>query len=47
MLGFHTFRSARVSLQGIELMHRIKKGSMITANGPSLSAAEPFYSLAA
>jgi transposase-like protein len=46
MLGFHTFRSARVTLQGIELMHRIKKGQMIMAEGPSLSAAGQFYSLA-
>ena len=47
MLGFHAFRSARVTLQGIELMHRIKKEQMILAKGPSLSAAEQFYSLAA
>jgi putative transposase len=47
MLGFHAFRSARVTLQGIELMHRIKKEQMIMAKGPSLSAAEQFYSLAA
>lgn len=47
MLGFHSFRSARVTLQGIELMHMIKKGQMITVNGRSLSAAKQFYSLAA
>ena len=41
MLGFHSFRSARVTLQGIERMHMIKKGQMIMAEGPSLSAAEP------
>lgn len=45
MLGFQTFRSARITLQGIELMHMIKKGQM--QNLQSLSAADPFYSLAA
>ena len=47
MLGFQSFRSARVTLSGIELMHMIKKGQMITVNGRGLSAAEQFYSLAA
>ncbi|MCP5134147.1 MAG: IS6 family transposase [Gammaproteobacteria bacterium] len=47
MLGFQSFRSARVTLQGIELMHMIKKGQMITVDGRDFSAAEQFYSLAA
>ncbi len=47
MLGFHSFRSARVTLSGIELMPMIKKGQMITVDGWGLSAAEQFYSLAA
>lgn len=47
MLGFQSFGSARVTLQGIELMHMIKKGQMITVEGQSLSAADQFYSLAA
>jgi putative transposase len=47
MLGFKTFRSARTTLQGIELMHMIKKGQMITVDGQELSVAEQFYSLAA
>ncbi len=47
MLGFKSFRSARITLQGIELMHMIKKGQMITVEGQVLSAAEHFYSLAA
>ena len=47
MLGFKSFRSARTTLQGIELMHMIKKGQMITVEGQVLSAAEQFYSLAA
>ncbi len=47
MLGFQSFRSARVTLQGIELMHMIKKGQMITVDGRDFSTAEQFYSLAA
>jgi len=35
MLGFNAFRSARVTLQGIELMHMIKKGQMISADTPN------------
>ena len=47
MLGFHSFRSARVTLQGIELLHRIKKGQMIATSGQISSVAGQFYSLAA
>jgi transposase-like protein len=47
MLGFNSFRSARTTLQGIELMHRIKKGQMVSDDSQDLSAAEQFYSLAA
>ncbi|HEY5138948.1 MAG TPA: DDE-type integrase/transposase/recombinase, partial [Methylococcales bacterium] len=47
MMGFKSFPSARVTLQGIELMHMIKKGQMISIDGQALSAAEQFYSLAA
>lgn len=47
MLGFQTFRSARVTLQGIELMHRVKKGQKVAGECQGLSAAEQFYSLAA
>ena len=45
ILGFQTVRSARITLQDIELMHRIKKGQM--QNSQDLSAAQQFYSLAA
>lgn len=45
MLGFQTFASARITLQGVELMHTLKKGQM--RNPQALSAAEQFYSLAA
>ena len=47
MLGFNSFPSARVTLQGIELMHMIKKGQMIATHNQNLSAAGQFYSLAA
>jgi len=47
MLGFQSFRSARVTLQGIELVHITKKGQMIIVTRQELSPAEQFYSLAA
>jgi transposase-like protein len=47
MLGFKSFYSARRTLQGIELMHMIKKGQMVLADGKKRSAADLFYSLAA
>ena len=42
MLGFKTFRWARILLSGIELMHMIKKGQM---TGTGQTAAEQSYSL--
>ena len=47
MLGFKAFHSAKATLQGIELMHMIKKGQMVIAGGQNLAAAGQFYSLAA
>jgi putative transposase len=44
-LGFKSFRSARTTLQGIELMHMIKKGQMVASQ--NMSVAAQFYSLAA
>jgi transposase-like protein len=46
MLRFNAFRSARITLQGIELIHMIKKGQRVSADGRDLSAAEKFCSLA-
>jgi putative transposase len=46
MLGFKSCRSASITLQGIELMHMIKKGQMASDNNQNLSAAAQFYSLA-
>jgi transposase-like protein len=43
MLGFQAFRSACITLQGIERMHMINKGQM--SNPQSLSAADQFYAL--
>jgi len=45
MLGFKSFRSARVTLTGIELMHMIRKGQLRTK--VNLRPAQAFYSLAA
>lgn len=45
MLGFKSFRSARVTLAGVELMHMIRKGQLQTEG--KLRPAQAFYSLAA
>ncbi|MDB5837883.1 MAG: family transposase [Caballeronia sp.] len=46
MLGFKTFRCARILLAGIELMHMLAKGKMKCALGIRLSDADQFYDLA-
>ena len=46
MLGFKTFRCARILLVGIELMHMIAKGQMHCARAIHPSAADQFYDLA-
>ena len=46
MLGFKSFRCARILLAGIETMHPIRKGQMLNPPGQTPSAAEQFYSLA-
>jgi putative transposase len=45
MLGFKSFRSAAVTLAGIELMHMIRKGQLRAAG--HLRPAQQFYSPAA
>jgi len=45
MLGFKSFRSAHVTLTGIELMHMIRKGQLRTTG--KLRPAQAFCSLAA
>jgi putative transposase len=42
MLGFKSFRSAWITLQGIELMHLIKKGQLVSGDSQNLSAAGQF-----
>ena len=46
MLDFKTFRSARILLAGIEVMHMIRNGQLGALKDPAASAANPFYSLA-
>jgi transposase-like protein len=46
MLGFKSFRCARIILGGIEIMHMICKGQLRSNDGSTLSAAQQFYSLA-
>ncbi len=44
MLGFKTFRCARILLASIEIMHMIAKGQMKCVRGTP-SAADQFYEL--
>jgi len=44
MLGFKSFRSAAVTLAGLELMHMIRKGQLLPAG--EMCPARQFYSLA-
>ena len=46
MLGFKTFRCARILIAGIEVMHMIRKGQLGAIKDPTSSAANQFYSLA-
>ncbi len=47
MLGFKSFDSATITLNGIELVHMLRKGQLATQNISVQSLAETFYSLAA
>ena len=48
MLGFKAFEAAQRTLVGIELMHMLKKGQLVIADGvEGLTPAEQFYLLAA
>ena len=44
MLGFKSFRSAAVTIAGIELMHMIRKGQLLPTG--EVRPAQQFYSLA-
>ena len=46
MLGFKTFRCARILIARIEVMHMIRKGQLGDIKDRSSSAANQFYSLA-
>ncbi len=46
MLGFKTFRCARILIAGIEVMHMIRKDQLCGIKDRSSSAANQFYSLA-
>ena len=46
MLGFQSFRCARILLAGIETMHMIKKEQLDCLDRQVASAADQFYSLA-
>ena len=46
MLGFKSFRCARILICGIETMHMIRKGQLGDIKDPASSAANQFYSLA-
>ena len=46
MLGFKSFRCARILIAGIEIMHMIKKGQLNDPEAQASSAADQFYSLA-
>jgi putative transposase len=46
MLGFQTFRCARILIAGIEVMHMIRKGQLSAVKDQASSAANQFYSLA-
>jgi putative transposase len=47
MLGFKSFWAARCTIAGIEVMHAIRKGQMITSGHLLQTPAEQFYALAA
>jgi hypothetical protein len=46
MLGFKTFRCARIIIAGIETMHMIRKGQLDCPVGQAMSSADQFYTLA-
>ncbi len=47
MLGFKSFWAARCTIAGIEVMHALRKGQVLTAENESQTPAEQFYALAA
>ena len=46
MLGFKSFRGARILIGGIEVMHMIRKGQLAEVKNQVSFSTNPFYSLA-
>ncbi|MEO7128003.1 MAG: IS6 family transposase, partial [Rhodoferax sp.] len=46
MLGFKSFRCARILIEGVEVMHMIRKGQLGAIKDRASSPANQFYSLA-
>ena len=46
-LGFKSFWAARCTIAGVEVMHAIRKGQLVTAENARQTPAEQFYALAA
>jgi putative transposase len=47
MMGFKSFWAACCTIAGIEVMHAIRKGQLLTPENGSFTPAEQFYALAA
>jgi len=47
MLGFKSFWAARCTIAGMEVMHAIRKGQLISRGNAPQTRAEQFYALAA
>ena len=47
MLGFNSFWAARCTIAGIEVMHAIRKGQLVSRGNEPHTPAEQFYALAA
>jgi len=47
MLGFKSFWAARCTIAGIEVMHAIRKGQLVSRGNEPHTPAEQFYALAA
>jgi putative transposase len=47
LLGFKSFWAARCTIAGMEVMHAIRKGQLLSTGEECLTPAEQFYSLAA
>jgi transposase-like protein len=47
MLGFKSFWAACCTIAGMEVMHAIRKGRLVTSGATFQTPAEQFYALAA